>query len=134
MPALRAWWDIIVEHGPRYGYFAKPSKTKLIVKAEKIDEARIIFEGTSIEAVSGWRDLGTAIGDTAFIRKYFGEMVADWTAQVEILARIANFTSHARRIKILWLCCAIVGHLHRIHQQHSVRYSSHWKLQFAINS
>lgn len=93
--ALRAWWDIIVEHGPRYGYFAKPSKTKLIVKPERSDEAKVVFAGTSIEVVAGWRDLGTAIGDTAFIRKYIGEIVVDWTSQVEVLARIANFTPHA---------------------------------------
>ena len=93
--ALRAWWDTIVEYGPRYGYFANSSKTKLIVKPEMVEEARIVFAGTSIEAVTGWRDLGTAIGDTAFIRKYFGEIVNDWTSQVELLARIANFTPHA---------------------------------------
>jgi hypothetical protein len=95
LTALRAWWDIIVEYGPRYGYFANPSKTKLIVKPEMVEEARIVFAGTAIEAVAGWRDLGTAIGDTAFIRKYLGEIVSDWTSQVELLARIANFTPHA---------------------------------------
>jgi hypothetical protein len=93
--ALRAWWDIITEHGPQYGYFANPIKTKLIVKTGMMEDAKIVFAGTSIEVVSGWRDLGTAIGDTAFIRKYLGEMVMDWTSQVEVLARIATFTPHA---------------------------------------
>jgi hypothetical protein len=65
LTALRAWWDIIVEHGPRYGYFANSSKTKLIIKPEMMDEAKTVFAGTSIEAVVGWRDLGSAIGDTA---------------------------------------------------------------------
>ena len=32
--ALCQFWDLLVTHGPSYGYFSKPSKTYLVVKAE----------------------------------------------------------------------------------------------------
>ena len=32
LKALRLFWDLLVQHGPSYGYFPKPAKTFLVVK------------------------------------------------------------------------------------------------------
>lgn len=41
--ALKVWWDTIREFGPCLGYFAKPSKSWLIVKQQYLDLAKSIF-------------------------------------------------------------------------------------------
>src|SRR3982750_496512 len=37
---MRAWFDALVELGPIYGYFPKPSKCILLAKPERLDHAR----------------------------------------------------------------------------------------------
>lgn len=103
IPALRMWWDHIVEHGPGLGYYPKPSKTILIVKPEKFGEAVTAFKGTGVvikhgggrEEDGGHRDLGAAIGSSAFVLKYLSEKVDVWTAEISALAKIAATQPHA---------------------------------------
>ena len=45
---MHKFWDLLVNHGPSYGYFPKPSKTHLVVKPEHQAAAARIFEGTGI--------------------------------------------------------------------------------------
>ena len=55
---LRDWWNRVVMFGPYLGYYPKPSKSWLVVKAEKEEEARVIFEGTGIQITTegrSWR-------------------------------------------------------------------------------
>ena len=59
LDALRKWWDMLLKKGPAYGYFPKPSKTWLIVKEEKLEEAKRIFKDTGVKITSdGTRHLG----------------------------------------------------------------------------
>ena len=46
LEALKKWWDVLLEKGPAYGYFPKPSKTWLIVKDKKLEEAKLTFKKT----------------------------------------------------------------------------------------
>ena len=46
---LRQWWNNIERTGPLFGYFPKASKSWLIVKDSKLEEAKKIFEGTGIK-------------------------------------------------------------------------------------
>ena len=68
---LRKCWDILVQHGPAYGYFPKPSKTFLVVKTECRAAATEEFEGTGVQITedgddlahkAGQRHLGAAVG------------------------------------------------------------------------
>ena len=67
---LRKWWDKLVDKRPAYGYFPNASKTWLIVKDEKLDEAKRIFKGTGVKFTSeGKRHLGAVIGSQTFKKR-----------------------------------------------------------------
>jgi hypothetical protein len=57
------WWDKLTGEGQDFGYFANPSKSWLVVKEEKLVEARSIFEGSGIsKTVEDHSYLGAAVG------------------------------------------------------------------------
>ena len=43
---MRAWWDVLVGDGPKYGYFLNPAKSVLVVKEPCMEEAKSLFQGT----------------------------------------------------------------------------------------
>ena len=59
---LRKFWDTLVQHGPAYGYFPKPSKTHLVVKTECRAAANEEFEGTGVQITEDGDDLGHKAG------------------------------------------------------------------------
>ena len=68
---LKIWWNMILEYGPYIGYHAKPSKSWLIVKKEKLEEAKIMFKNTGLNITSeGRKHLGAAVGSEAFKESY----------------------------------------------------------------
>ena len=88
--ALRKWWDMLVEKGPAYGYFPKPTKTWLIVKEDKLEEANRMFKDTGIKIISdGMRHLGAAIGSKDFKDSFVLQKIQEWIDSVERLAKIA---------------------------------------------
>ena len=94
--ALREWWDDIVDKGPYIGYFAKPSKSWLIVKEEFEEFAKDIFNDGGIKITSrGKRHLGAVIGCSEFKREYVEEKVDEWCLEIEKFAEIALIEPHA---------------------------------------
>jgi len=47
--SLREWWSHLIEAGQKCGYYSQPTKSWLIVKQEKLEQARRAFEGTGIQ-------------------------------------------------------------------------------------
>ena len=101
---LCKFWDTLVQHGPAYGYFPKPSKTHLVVKTECRAAANEEFEGTGVQISedgddlvhkAGQRHLGAAVGSPEFVTAYLDEKVATWVEQVTHLADIAS-TPHSQ--------------------------------------
>ena len=45
---LSKWWDNLTERGPCYGYYPNAVKSLLIVKPDKENVARELFNGTDI--------------------------------------------------------------------------------------
>lgn len=87
---LRKWWDKLLEIGQAYGYFPKASKTWLIVKADKLDEAKLTFRDTGVQFTSeGQRHLGAAIGSQSFKATYLKKKITEWIGNIERLAKIA---------------------------------------------
>ena len=105
---LRKWWDKLVEKGPAYGYFPNASKTWLIVKDEKLDEAKRIFKGTGVKFTSeGKRHLGAA--SQTFKESYLQKKIDEWITNVERLAKIAvtepqvAFSAFTQRMQSRWV-------------------------------
>ena len=61
--SIRRWWDNLIELGPKFGYNPQPSKSWLILKDAKIEEAKEQFRGTKLQiTATGERHLGAVIG------------------------------------------------------------------------
>ena len=75
----------MVEHGPKYGYFPKACKSWLVVKADKEQEARELFNGTGVNiTLEGRKYLGGFVGIDEGKEKYVGELVGEWVSQIEV--------------------------------------------------
>ena len=72
---IRSWWEHLVEIGPQYGYFPNASKTWMIVKKEKFEEAQVVFDGTGVNVTQ--------------------EKVLEWTKEIEVLSTFAVSQPHA---------------------------------------
>ena len=93
---LKAWWDLIVNRGPDYGYYPNASKTWLIVKESMLEEATAIFKDTCVAiTMEGRRHLGAAIGKPSFVEKYVQHKVSGWVHEVEHLPSITVTQPHA---------------------------------------
>ena len=93
---LRSWWDQLVDFGPTYGYHPNASKTWLIVKEEKFEEATTAFEGTGVSITQeGKRHLGAALGTIKFIESYVKNKVSEWVHEIEVLSTFAVTQPHA---------------------------------------
>jgi hypothetical protein len=92
---LRRWWDVLVRCGPAFGYFPQPSKTYLVVKQNKLEEAKEIFKGTGVKIANGRRDLGAALGEDVFLDEYIKKLVREWVQELETLSEIARSQPHA---------------------------------------
>ena len=58
---------MLLDVGPKYEYFPKPGRTKLIVKSEYKSKAAEIFNNTNIKITSPeQRHLGAVIGSDLF--------------------------------------------------------------------
>ena len=93
---LRRWFAGIVDKGPLFGYYAEPSKSWLIVKESKFDEAQACFEGTGVNiTVLGKKHLGAAIGSPSYKSDFVSKLVEKWVVEIETLSDIAKFDPHA---------------------------------------
>ena len=93
---LRSWFQRITEIGPKFGYNAEPTKSWLIVKEEKFDEAERVFAGTGVNITTdGKKHLGAAIGSDNFRTVFISDLVEKWVSQIDQLAQIATHEPHA---------------------------------------
>ena len=73
------------------GYYPKPSKSWLVVKPEKEEEARQIFADTGIQITTeGRKYLGGYVGTRAGAVKYVRELQDEWLEQLAELTKIAT--------------------------------------------
>ena len=88
---LRKWWDRITEYGPLLGYYPKASKTWLVVKAEKYEDAQVVFHGTGINiSIEGRKYLGGFVGTKEGSVSYVNKLQEKWIEELEVLTNIAK--------------------------------------------
>lgn len=88
---LRCWWDSIADNGPKLGYYPKASKSWLVVKKEKFEEATLVFEGTGVNITTeGRKYLGGFVGTEEGSEKYVKSLMKDWLDELERLSKIAK--------------------------------------------
>ena len=93
---LRKWYEFLASRGPQYGYYPKPKKCVLVVKEDKLEEAKRTFEGTEVTITTGGaRHLGAALGSAGFKREFVEDKVKGWVSQVEQISRYAKTEPHA---------------------------------------
>ena len=89
---LRVWMDNIIEHGPKYGYHAEPTKSWLIVKERLLESAEEIFDGVGVNiTMQGKKHLGAVIGQIDYRHEFVAKLVDKWVDQVTVLANLALF-------------------------------------------
>ena len=93
---LKQWLDVILQKGPLFGYNAEPSKSWLVVKEEKLEEAKAVFAETSVNITSkGKKHLGAVVGHLDHKVKFVSRLVDEWVKQIETLSEIAMYEPHA---------------------------------------
>uniref|UniRef100_A0A8D8LKG0 Reverse transcriptase domain-containing protein n=1 Tax=Cacopsylla melanoneura TaxID=428564 RepID=A0A8D8LKG0_9HEMI len=80
---IKSWFDLLIEEGPKWGYYPEPSKSILIIKEGMEREAENIFEGTNIKIVHSHPFLGGMIGPDSAKDKYVEEKVKFWVEAVK---------------------------------------------------
>ena len=96
---IKQYWELLLQVGPKYGYYLKPSKSHLIVKEEHFGRAlysKVIFKGSEVKATKrGQWNLGAAIGKKEFKQEYIESMVSNWNNQLISLSKTAEMEPHA---------------------------------------
>ena len=105
---LRKWFDVLLDVGPKCGYFPKPSKCILLAKPDRVEQALKVFKGTGIDVqiegskdsgveiiTTGTRHLGAAVGTEDFKHGYVKKKVEAWIACVRAFSNIATSEPHA---------------------------------------
>ena len=89
--AVREWWDLVVEHGPKLGYYPNAEKSWLIIKPDRNEEAKELFGNTNINITTqGRKYLGGYIGEADGEKEYSKKLVDKWCDQIVTLSKIAR--------------------------------------------
>ena len=73
---LRSWWENVNKFGPLLGYYPKTSKSWIIVKNDKYDEAVNEFQNTNLNITTeGHKYLGGVIGSNRYNEFYANSLV-----------------------------------------------------------
>ena len=95
LSSLKVWWNSILEYGPYLGYYAKPTKSWLIIKDEYMLQAEIIFHKSGLNITSkGRKHLGAVIGSENFKSEFVESLVDKWVGEISKLCDIAKIEPH----------------------------------------
>ena len=93
---LNKWWDNLTKRGPCYGYYPNAVKSLLIVKPDKENLARELFNGTNIKITStGACHLGATVGSEEFKEDDVKMKVEEMTMELKKLSKIGETEPHA---------------------------------------
>ena len=88
---IKDYWDALLQIGPLFGYFPKPSKSYLIVKQQYQKTAEETFMGSEVKITTeGKRHLGAVIGSKSFKKSFSQSLVDEWIILLKLLSKIAE--------------------------------------------
>ena len=87
---LLDWLLLLMENGPKYGYYPEPSKSYLVVHPNFIDEAHRLFDQFGIKIVEGRRYLGGYVGSEEGKSIFTGKKVQEWLGCLDELSKVAR--------------------------------------------
>ena len=91
LTSIKDYWGKLTVLCPKYDYFPKTSKSHLIVKEDKLGEARNVFNDSNVNiTLEGKRHLGAIIGSNEYREEYLEDLVNDWNNQLVLLSSIAE--------------------------------------------
>ena len=94
---LMAGFDLLEKNGGPYGYHANAKKTRLLVREDKLAEAKEKYGNKFKEIVTDFKHLGVPIGTNQGCEDSLNEQIAVWAKEVEILGHFAiNYPQSAQ--------------------------------------
>ena len=91
LTSIRHYWKKLTSLGLKYGYFPKASKSYLIVKEDKLNEARNVSNNSNVNiTIEGKTHLRAVIGSNVYREKYLENLIIDWNNQLILLPSIAE--------------------------------------------
>ena len=89
--SIKEYWSQVTSVRPKYGYFAKASKSYLKVKEDQLPNATMLFDNSNVNfKVEVKRLLGAIVGSEIYKSKYVDNLVKDWNSQLCILSTLAE--------------------------------------------
>jgi hypothetical protein len=92
LPDLVRWFTLLKEEGPKFGYYAKPVKSTVVVEYKHAEEAHACFDPLGVPVSAGTEYLGGFIGFPGSFEQqnYLTEKIAKWEQAVVLLAEVAK--------------------------------------------
>ena len=88
---IKNWWDSLTAIGPDFGYFPNAKKCWIIVKPDREELAKELFQSTAINVTTeGHKHLGAVIGSEEYKKDYIDGKVTEWVGEIVKLAEIAT--------------------------------------------
>ena len=95
LSSLRDWLTMLMEKGPDFGYFPKPSKSWLIVNESNTNQANQLFGKFGLKIATSGRYLGGIVGDKASMESFVKKKVQEWRMNLQQLLLVATTQPHA---------------------------------------
>ena len=87
---IKAYWDILQQRRPWFGYFPKPCKSYMIVSEQQYNKGVDVFMGSKVKVTSEGKRSLVVIGSEAFKVSYPKSLVDDWIKQLKLLSIIVK--------------------------------------------
>jgi hypothetical protein len=94
------WMKLLMQEGPKYGYYPEPDKSYLVVAPAFIEEAKQLFSPYGVVVVEGHRVLGGFVGSKLAGDEWAANKIQTWDKSLKILAHVATTQPQAAYVAV----------------------------------
>ena len=91
---------LLMQEGPKYGYYPEPDKSYLVVAPAFIEEAKQLFSPYGVVVVEGHRVLGGFVGSKLAGDEWAANKIQTWDKSLKILAHVATTQPQAAYVAV----------------------------------